>query len=207
MDAPEREITMLLQQLEHTPGQPPEQRQVFWQRLLELIYGELRALAHHQRAKFHAKAPRQLQTTELVHELYARLDNHLERGGQLPQHSEHFFALAARAMRQLIIDTIRHDQRARRGGGLEQIELDEQKTPLSQLWFGPERIERFVEIHQALEQLEQVNPDHVRLIEMHLFLGLTLEEIADIQDVSHSTIKRRWRMARAWLATSLSPSA
>ncbi len=193
------EITHLLAAL----GSEPDERSETWQRLLELVYEELRALAHHQRAKLHGQQPRYLQTTELVHELYGRLEGHLERGGQMPNNSEHFFALAARAMRQLIIDAVRHESREKRGGAQRPITLDEELLPETQLWFEPDRIEKLVAMHRALEEIEKINPEHVRLIEMHVFLGLTLEEVAQVRERSLSTVKREWRRARAWLSTSL----
>lgn len=198
-DGVDSEITGLLEAL----GSEPDERSKTWQRLLELVYEELRALAHHQRAKLPGQQPRYMQTTELVHELYGRLEGHLERGGDMPSSSEHFFALAARAMRQLIIDAVRHESREKRGGAQQPITLDEELLPDGQLWLEPERIEKLVAMHRALEEIEKVNPEHVRLIEMHVFLGLTLDEVAQVRKRSLSTVKREWRRARAWLSTTL----
>lgn len=199
MSENDHQITRLLEEL----GEDGLARRDAWQELLELVYAELRALAHAQRAKTPGAPPRDLQTTELVHELYARLEGHLERGGAPPRSREHFFALSARAMRQLIIDAARQERREKRGGAQRPVTFDEELVPSTLLGGDPARVDELVAVHQALEKIEAINPEHVRLVEMHVFLGLTLNEIAEVRARSLSTVKRQWRRARAWLATSL----
>ena len=82
--------------------------------------------------------------------------------------------------------------------------FDEQQPPSASLWLEPDRIERLVQTHQALDRIAEIDPEYVQLVEMHVFLGLTLQEIAQVQETSLSTVKRRWRRARAWLAAALS---
>ncbi len=161
-------------------------------RLLPLVYDELRALA--QRNLAHERPDHTLQATALVHEAYLRLVDsdriHL-------RNRAHFFALAAQALRRILIDHARTHNRKKRGGAHGKLSL--QVIP-----------ELFVQtdvdvlaLDEALEGLKQVGERYAQIVEMRFFGGMTMEEIADLLGVSIGTVERDWRTARAWLYRQL----
>jgi RNA polymerase sigma factor (TIGR02999 family) len=158
--------------------------------LFPLIYRELHALAHRQLA---ARRPGQtLNSTALVHEAYLKLVGQKDAAWQDRQH---FFAVAATAMRHIIVDYARHRRALKRGGNVQPTLLDEDRmgVPVEG------RIEEIIALDDALEQLAQLDDRLVRVVELRFFGGLSVEETAELLDVSERTVKRDWRKARAFL--------
>lgn len=160
--------------------------------LLPAVYEELRRLAHRSlRSEDDALT---LRTTELVHEAYLKLvDSHAVDW----QDRQHFFAVAARAMRQVIVDYARKRTTDKRGGNLPTRPLDE-VTPET-----PRPPIVVLAVHQALERLAEINDRQTRVVECRFFGGYTIDETADVLDVSSSTVQRDWRTAKAWLRREL----
>jgi RNA polymerase sigma factor (TIGR02999 family) len=160
--------------------------------LFETVYAELRAIAHRQLRRFSAQET--LDTTALVHEAYLKFSRqaHWSVGNRM-----HFYCLAARAMRSVVIDRARHRGRAKRGGDQAIVELDEQ------IFAAPTRATDLLAIDEALTRLESSEPELAQLVEWRFFAGLSIEEIAALLGVSDRTIKRRWRSARAFLYQDL----
>jgi RNA polymerase sigma factor (TIGR02999 family) len=158
-------------------------------RLFPLVYEELQRVAHGQ--MHHERDGHTLDTTALVHDAYVKLVRH-------PPHVQwesriHFFAVAARAMRQILVNHARARGRAKRGGDAKQVSLDEAVVM-------PEaRSEELLALDQALERMEAIDPRQSRVVELRYFGGLTIEETARVLDVSVVTVKRDWTTARAWL--------
>lgn len=156
--------------------------------LFGLTYEELKRAAHHRLSRQHAGET--LNTTALVHEAYLRLIGGAEvrwedRG--------HFFALASRAMRFVLIDHARGRGAKKRGGPAVELPLDAVEVPAEVA--GAD----LLDLNDALEQLDEFNPRLAQLVEYRFFGGLTYEEIADITGVSERTVKRDWTRARTWL--------
>ena len=161
-------------------------------RLFERVYAELRRIARGQLAG----APRAetLNTTALVHETYLKLS----RGARWSTRDRaHFFALTAQAMRQVLVDHARKRMRTKRGGGQAALNLDEIELPVD------ERAEELVALDAALERLEAADPELARLVEQRFFAGLSVEEIAELREVTDRTVRRHWRMARAFLVDEM----
>ncbi len=161
--------------------------------LIPLIYDRLRRLAHQQLRRASGGA-HSLNTTALVHETYIRLVDAPQV--DLPDRA-HFLALAARVMRNLLINHAQARRAAKRGGGMAPVELDEA------LWVSDEDLDTVTELHEALKRLEALNPRQSQLLEHRYFGGLSLEETAAVLGVSLATAKRDLRSARAWLALEL----
>jgi RNA polymerase sigma factor (TIGR02999 family) len=161
-------------------------------RLFEAVYAELRRIARRQRA---AAAPSAtLSTTALVHEAYLKLSGEARWS---VEGRRHFFALAARAMRHVLVDHVRRRSRLKRGGGALALDLEAEEVA------APDRGEELVALDEALGRLESVEPDLAQLVEWRFFAGLSVEEIAELTGVSDRTVKRRWRSARAFLFQDL----
>lgn len=160
-------------------------------RLLPLVYGELRRLARRQ---LRGERPGgTLDTTALVHEAYLRLG--LARVAWSDR--AHFFAVAARAMRRVLVDHARSRRAGKRGDGLGLLPLDETVA-------APERrLDDLLAIDEALAQLERIDARQVRVVECHVFAGMSLEETAAALEVSPATVSRDWALARAWLNRQL----
>jgi RNA polymerase sigma factor (TIGR02999 family) len=160
--------------------------------LLPLVYGELRRLAAQ---KLTLEKPGQtLQATALVHEAWLRLVREEDRNWN---GSRHFFNAAAEAMRRILIDNARRKRSFKRGGDLKRADLNEFDLPVSA---PPEEL---LEINEALEHLEQVHPEEAQLVKLRYFVGMTLEEAAELMQVSTRTADRMWAFAKAWLQRSL----
>jgi RNA polymerase sigma factor (TIGR02999 family) len=153
----------------------------------------LRAIAA---ASFRSESERHtLQPTALVHEAYLKLVglDHLHW-----QDRTHFLALAARAMRQVLVDHARRRDAQRRGGSARVETLVESKIS------GMEQTADVLDVHRALESLEAIDPERARLVELRFFAGLTTEEAGEALGLAPRTVKRRWQSTRAWLQKELS---
>src|SRR5436190_6193042 len=157
-------------------------------KLMPLIYDELRRLAHHYMSR--EQPGHSLQTTAVVNEAYLRLVN---REAVQWQNRAHFFAIAAQLMRSILVDHARSYAYAKRGGGARKIALDEAMI------ISEERAAEVVALDEALGQLAEIDPRQSRIVEMRFFGGLTIEETAEVLSLSPATIKREWSTAKAWL--------
>jgi RNA polymerase sigma-70 factor, ECF subfamily len=162
-------------------------------RLFPLVYAELRRLAKSYMRK--ERAGHTLQTTALIHEAYLRL---IDAGQVEWQNRAHFFGVAARAMRQILVEMARERGCQKRGGGERRVSLDEAMT------IGAELDEDLVSLDEALGALAQFDARKAQVVEMRFFGGLTEEEIAAALGVSPETVRRDWRLARSWLRRKLS---
>ncbi|MBP9145086.1 MAG: RNA polymerase subunit sigma-70 [Thermoanaerobaculia bacterium] len=162
--------------------------------LVELLYAELKRIA---RSQLRAGRPAGLETTALVHEAYMKL---AASAATPARDREHFFAVCARAMRQLVIDQHRAANAGKRGEGIVHLPLD---TGVHILDVGATDLER---VHDALERLEEINPQLVRLVELRVFAGLTEAETAATLGLPLRTAQREWQRARAWLRLDLEAS-
>jgi RNA polymerase sigma factor (TIGR02999 family) len=161
------------------------------ERLLPLIYDELRRLAAHQMAK--QRSGQTLQATALVHEAYLRLVGQDDPNRQHWDSRGHFFAAAAEAMRRILIDRARQKQSLKRGGDLERATWDESKVGDVA---APEEV---LAVDEALTKLSQEDPELAKIVNLRYFAGMTVPETAAALGVSPSTIDRQWACARAWL--------
>lgn len=158
-------------------------------RLLPIVYDELRALA---RAQLVNESPgHTLGATALVHEAYVRL---ARREAIDPQDRSHFFAIAAQAMRRVLIDHARGRGAQKRGSGRIALSLDHAGELL-----GEDGSAELLVIDEALERLAHANPRAAQVVERRFFAGLTLDETAASLGVSKKTVQRDWLLARAWL--------
>ena len=156
--------------------------------LLDLVYEELRRLAAY---KLGREAPGQtLQPTALVHEVWLKL---VGVGEQQFKNQGHFFAVAAEAMRRILIDRARRRQTQRHGGQYERVELEE--TGLA----APADDDQLLAVNEALEKFERLHPAQARVVKLRYFGGMTNEEVAQALKLSVSTVKTYWTFARAWL--------
>lgn len=161
-------------------------------RLVALLYPELRALADRQLRG--ERANHTLQPTALVNEAYLRLSG-LDRMDF--QDRGHFVRMAARVMREVLVDHARRRQAVKRDGG--------QRVTLTGLQLVAEDADvDALALDAALQRLEQLDPDKARVVELRYFGGLTIEETAEAMGSSPATVKRHWQMARAWLFDALS---
>jgi RNA polymerase sigma factor (TIGR02999 family) len=161
--------------------------------LTPLIYDELRRLA---RGYLRRERPgHTLQPTALVHEAFLRL---IDQSQVNWQNRAHFFGAAARLMRQILINHAEARRAAKRGGDAERVSLNDvdHSTPAQEI--------DLIALNEALTNLERNDPRQGRIVELRYFSGLTIEEIAEVMDVSPVTVKREWIAARAWLRRELS---
>lgn len=164
--------------------------------LLDAVYGDL-----HRKAAVLLRGERHghtLQPTALVHEAYLRLvdQKHVDW-----QDRAHFYAIAARSMRRVLLDHARKRQTEKRGPGSKALSLDDAGE------LARERPEDFLRLDDALAELQRADPAAAHLVELKFFGGLTLEEIAEALQCSSSTVERQWRAARAWLRAELQRGA
>lgn len=164
--------------------------------LMSLVYDELRRMA--KRYMDRQQAGHTLQTTALIHEAYLRLVDQSEAQWQ---NRAHFFAVAATAMRHILVDHARTRQAAKRGGAAQQVSLDEAAA------VSVERAEELVALDDALQSLAAFDRRKSQVVEMRYFGGLTVEETAEALQVSPETVARDWRLARTWLLRQLSNPA
>ena len=157
-------------------------------RLMPLVYEDLRHLA---RKYFRDERPdHTLQPTALVHEAYIRLVDQSRVGWK---DRTHFYAVAAKLMRRVLVDHARARKRLRRGGKRQRIELDSGLLPADLLGFD------VLALHEAIEHLATLDERQAQVVEMRYFSGMTLEEVAEALGVSKRTVEGDWQHAKAWL--------
>ncbi len=170
-------------------------------RLMPLVYGELRRIA---RTQLRRESPGQtLQPTALVHEVYLRfVDQH--RAGW--HNRSQFYAVAAHLMRRVIVDHARAQHAQKRGGSAIHVMLEEGgPTPVDGLDAEAHAADMLA-IDAALERLGAIDADQARIVELRFFAGMTIEETALVLKRSPRTVKREWRLAKAWLFRELGPA-
>lgn len=175
------DVTHILKAIEHGDVSAADE-------LLPLVYEELRKLAA---CKMANESPNQtLQPTALVHEAWLRLTGkeNVQWNGRA-----HFFAAAAESMRRILIDNARRKLALRHGGGQQRVDILEQDIAASA------SDEQLLAINEALEKFDAQDKQKAELVKLRFFVGLTIEEAADILGISVTTAKRHWTYARAWL--------
>ena len=160
--------------------------------LLPAVYAEL----HRQAERYMRGQPagHTLQTTALVHEAYLRL---VDQSDTEWRSRAHFFGVAAKAMRSILVDHARARHAAKRGAGAAQVTLSEVAGT------DPAPDMDVLELDDALRRLAEIDPDKARLVELRYFGGLSIEEAAEVLEISPATLKRHWNTARAWLRREL----
>lgn len=177
--------------------------------LAPLVYNELHRIAHRHMKR--EAVGHTLETTALVNEAYLKL-----AGGQAAawESRRHFFAVAARVMRQILIDHARTRRYAKRGGGIRPLSLDQTGAQTLEQAAGvlaqnaapltPERAADLIALDHALSELETHSQEKSTVVELHHFLGLTFDEVAEVMGLSSRTVKRHWESAKAWLHHAIS---
>jgi len=160
--------------------------------LTPLVYEELRRVAHHYLSG--QRRDQTLQTTALVNEAYLRL---ADQTNPRWQNRAHFFAVAARAMRQILVSYARTQQAQKRGGGALKVDLDQAAL------VSPGKSKEIVDLHEALEQLSELDSRKAQVVELKYFGGLNYDEIAEVLKISRITARRDWEFAKLWLYTEL----
>jgi RNA polymerase sigma factor (TIGR02999 family) len=164
-----------------------------FRRLIGALYHELRTLARAQRRRLGASDT--VNTTALVHEVYAKLDSRGDGAGPAFVDRAHFFRIAAHAMRDVIVDYARAQRTAKRGGQGRPLSLDD-AGPIAADAFDPNEV---LSLDDALRDLHRFDEESARVAELRYFGGLTVEETAEALELSTATVQRRWTVARAWL--------
>ena len=185
MDAASGEVTVLLAELANGNKDAGA-------KLVPLVYSELRRIA--ARYMRREKSDHVLQATALVHEAYLKL---VEQRSVSWQGRSHFFGIAAQMMRRILIDDARKRVRVKRGGGQAAEVLDEAMA------FSPERSYELIELDTALQRLAEIDPRQAKIVELRFFGGLSVEEAAEVLEISPKTVKRDWSVAKAWLHAEL----
>ena len=162
-------------------------------KLMPLVYEELRRLAHNYMR--HEKPGHTLQTSALVNEAYVRL---VDQSRIQWESRAHFFGIAARLMRQILVDQARRRNFAKRGGGAVRVSLND-ATAIAQ-----EQSASVMALDEALRTLEQTDPRKSRIVELRFFGGMSIEETAAALKISPGTVMREWTFARAWLRNEMS---
>jgi RNA polymerase sigma factor (TIGR02999 family) len=163
------------------------------EQLMPLVYDELRQMA----ARYMSRQPsgHSFQTTELIHEAYLKIAG---QDGQNWQNRAHFFGVAAKAMRHILVDYARSKHSQKRGGWQERVTFTEDDLVSNG------RSEEIVALDDALNRLAVLDERKSQVVEMKFFAGLNVEEIAQVLKISPETVKRDWRFARTWLLRELS---
>ncbi len=156
--------------------------------MLPLVYGELKKLASYQLRR--ERSNHTLQPTALVHEAYLRLINQREVDWR---DRAHFFGLASQMMRRILVNHALANKAEKRGGSEVKLSLDEVIN------FSSQPGVELAHLDDALNRLEKLDPQQSRIVEMRFFGGLTVEEVAEVMSISSTTVKREWRVAKAWL--------
>lgn len=159
------------------------------------VYDRLRDIAQRQLA--HEQRDHTLQKTSLVHELYLKL---IDQSEVEWEDRAHFFAIASRCMRQILVDYARKKSAERRGGKGSGITLDEDRLNVNQ------HAEELIEMNDLLDKLSQYNERRSRVVEMRFFGGMTIPEISEVLNVNSRTVDRDWAKAKTWLYSELRAS-
>lgn len=182
------EVTRLLREVQNGNGAAEDE-------LFDRVYTELRRRARGQRRR--RKGTPSLRTTALAHEAYLKL---VDQGEQSWSSRSHFFAVAATAMRHILIDRARRTRAQKRGGDAATLSLEELKEKLGrEVAMTEEDAEAFVVLDAALQRLEDEHPRAARGVECRFFAGMTIEETAEALGVSERTVSRDWAHAQLWL--------
>lgn len=162
-----------------------------WTEVWPIVYGQLKGLA--RKVKSNHRTSDTLNTTALVHDAYIKLEHH----GDLTIHGKkHFYRLAARSMRQILVDTARAKLSKKRQAQVLEWTDDFTFTLMDESSVSADEL---LAIDGALEALQKVNPSWVQIVELHFFTGYGFADVSDILGVSESTVYRDWKKARAWL--------
>lgn len=181
MNPPPQEVTQLLVAWGNGDQSACEQ-------LMPIVYQELHRLAHRYMKR---ESPgHTLQTSALVNEAFVRL---VDQQSVRWQNRAHFFGIAAQMMRRILVDYARNRRSAKRGGGAQELFLNEA------LIVSDQRSAEVIDLHEALERLSEFDPRKGQIVELRFFAGLSIEETAEILNVSPGTVMRDWTLAKAWL--------
>ena len=164
------------------------------EQLMPMIYQELRRLAARHVGR--ERVGHTLQATALVNEAYLRL---IDQKRVRWQNKAHFMGIAAQMMRRILVDYARTRHYVKRGGGAPKVSLDEAAT------LSLERTEELIALNDALTRLSELDPRKSRVVELKFFGGLSVEETAEVLQISTNTVLRDWRTAKAWLHRELRP--
>jgi RNA polymerase sigma-70 factor (ECF subfamily) len=162
-------------------------------KLIPLVYDELRRMAHHYMAR--ESPDHTLQTAALVNDAYLRLTDQKRTSWQ---NRAQFFGIAAQLMRRILVDHARSHAYAKRGGGTIKVPLDETNV------VGPQRATEILALDEALNQLAMIDVRKCQIVELRYFGGFTVEETATLLEVSDVTVMRDWSLAKAWLRREIS---
>jgi RNA polymerase sigma factor (TIGR02999 family) len=175
------DVTQILNAIDKGDGQAAE-------KLLPLVYDELRRLAAHKMSQ--EKPGQTLQATALVHEAYIRL---VGSEAQNWNSRAHFFGAAAEAIRRILIENARHKKRLKRGGGREKVDLKDSDVVIEL------PLDDIIALDEALTELAKTDKIKAEIVKLRYFAGLTLEQTAQALDISPSTAQRHWLYSKAWL--------
>lgn len=185
-EQPQSDVTELL--LSWSDGNPQA-----LEKLTPIIYEDLRRLARsHLRAE---RSEHTLQCTALVHEAYLRL---VDQRNTRWHNRAHFFGVSAQLIRRILVDYARAQNAGKRGGGAAKLSIDESVAAAQ------EREVDVVALDDALQALARLDPQQARIVELRYFSGLTIEETAEVMQISTATVKRDWVIAKAWLRREIS---
>jgi len=160
-------------------------------RLIPLVYEELHVIAARHISREWRDGT--LQTTGLVNEAYTKL---VDQRNVDWQNRGHFFAIAAQVMRRILLDDARRRLREKRGGGAVSVDVDDVAVPAPNAPLDPAEV---IAIDRALQDLEALDPEQSKIVELRFFGGLTVEETAAVLGISTATVKREWAVAKGWL--------
>ena len=192
----QQEVTRMLKELEGG------NRDVINQ-LFPLIYESLHAQAQAQRRRWHGDYT--LNTTALVHEAYIKL---VDQEEAVYQDHAHFLAVAARAMRHILVDYAKGRSREKRGGNIQKVSLEDVfEQAAGGIAWSDEQDDTVVALDEALARLARISERQAKIVECRFFGGMTVEETAVALDISPATVKRGWAMAQAWLFSQMQQGA
>lgn len=163
--------------------------QAILDKLMPLVYEELRRMAARSLRK--ERQGHTLQTTALIHEAYLKL---IDQRDAKWQNRAHFFAIAAQAMRRILVDHARERHREKRGGGAENLPIDEAAFVASK-----EKSVDLIALDEALTRLAKFDERQAKVVELRYFSGLDIDETAEVLGISNATVRRDWNIAKAWL--------
>jgi RNA polymerase sigma factor (TIGR02999 family) len=182
----------LTQELTHNLIEWRNGNQAALEKILPVVYDELRRTARRNLRR--ERSDTSIQTLELINEAYLKLVDQRESDWQ---NRAHFFAVAARVMRNVLVDRARARQFAKRGGGAKKVSVDQI------IIASPEKDVNVIDLHEALINLAELDERKSRIVELRYFAGLSVEETAEVMGISSITVKREWLKAKSWLYQAL----